>query len=108
MLTLPDGCQVVVAGDGDVRVAAQEGDAGARVGAVADDIAGAPEAVERARLLSVLERRLEGREVGVDVGDDSDTHGPRPTTSEYGSSLLSILLYRLGTALVEGEGSLKV
>ena len=44
------------------------------VGAVADDVAGAPEAVDGARLLGVAEDGLESFEVGVDVGGDEDAH----------------------------------
>ena len=49
-------------------------DAGVGVGAVADEVAEAPELL-RAVGLGGLDHRLEGVPVAVDVGDDGDPHG---------------------------------
>ena len=68
-----------VAGDGVVVVAVDGGDAArldqgadlVRVRAVADQVAAAVDRVD-IRPLDRLEHGLEGRQVGVDVGDDRD------------------------------------
>jgi hypothetical protein len=68
-----------IAGDGVVVIAVDGGDCAlldqgadlVRVRAVADEVAAAVDGID-VRTLSRLEYRLEGRQVGVDVGDDRD------------------------------------
>ena len=78
----------MVAGDGHVRIAAHERDAGARVGAVADDVARAPEAVDWALRGGVGKHGLEGGQVGVNVGGDDDAHGSQPAALSQTSILI--------------------
>ena len=66
--------QVVVAGEADGGVLAHQRAAVVGVGAVADDVAQAPQ-LAGAGGRDVGEHRLEGVPVAVDVGDDGDEHG---------------------------------
>ena len=75
----PGDGEVVVAGEAHRDMLAREFDAGVRLGAVADEVAQAPQL----GCLAVgdgLERGLEGVPVGVDVGDDGDLHRCRVRT----------------------------
>jgi len=65
--------EVVVAGQADRAVALGELDAGVRLGAVADQVAEAPDLVH-ARLVGRGQHGAEGRAVAVDVGGDRDAH----------------------------------
>ena len=64
--------EIVVAGQADRRVLAGEVDAGVGIGAVADQVAEAPQLLAVRVALIGLEHRLEGVAVAVDVGDDRD------------------------------------
>ena len=68
-----DHRQVVVAGQADRAVVAASSHAGVGLGAVADEVAEAPQLVGVGGL-DVGEHRLEGVAVAVDVGDDRDVH----------------------------------
>jgi hypothetical protein len=67
--------QVVVAGQAHGGVPAGQRAAVVGVGAVAHDVAQAPQ-LARAGVPDVVQHRLEGVPVAVDVGDDRDLHGP--------------------------------
>jgi len=68
---LPERGEVVVAEQTEVGVRARLGDAAVRLRAVADDVSEAPELVD-ALGAHVVEHRLEGVPVAVNVGDGSD------------------------------------
>ena len=68
-----DDREVVVAGEADRAVRAGQRDAGVRLGAVADEVAEAPQLV-RAVGLRCRDHGLEGLPVAVDVGRDRDAH----------------------------------
>ena len=65
--------EVVVAGEADRRVPPRQLDAGVGLGAVADEVAEAPQLLG-VRRRDRLEHRLERVAVAVDVGDDRDLH----------------------------------
>jgi hypothetical protein len=69
-----DGGVVVVAGHAAQVEAAQEGHAGSGVGAVAHDVAQAPHLIEGVLSLGVAEDGLQRLQVGMNVGDDGNTH----------------------------------
>ena len=69
---LDDG-EVVVAGEADRAVGLGQRDAGVGLGAVADEVAEAPQLLDL-RLLRGGDHRLEGVPVAVDVGRDRDAH----------------------------------
>ena len=79
-----DGGMVVVAGHAAQVEAAQAGYAGSGVGAVAHDVAQAPHLAEGVPLLGVAEDGLQRLQVGMNVGDDGNTHSAHsisPATS---------------------------
>src|ERR1700719_972573 len=63
----------MIAGDADAIGAADQRDAGGGVAIVADDVAEADDAVDRS-LGDVVKRRLQGLEIGVDVGNEREPH----------------------------------
>lgn len=67
--------EVVIAGDTERIRIADKRDAFGRIGVVADDVAEADDAVGAASR-DVGERRAQRLEVGVDIGDESEPHGP--------------------------------
>ena len=71
---LPSGRAVVVAGHKLRAGVPEAGDAFRRLGAVADGISQAQDALDGALGLGVAQHRLQGGEVGVDVRDDGDAH----------------------------------
>ena len=74
-------------------VVADQVDAVVRIGAVADDVAQAPD-LARGRAVDVLEDGLEGVAIRVDVGEDGDLHGVRtpPTVAASALEVLALLV----------------
>ena len=77
--------EVVVAGEAQVGVLAREVDARVGVGAVADEVAEAPDLLDRV-VGDVAEHRLERLAIAVDVRDDCDLHVRRLTRPQAGST----------------------
>src|SRR2546429_5862273 len=71
-----DLAEVVIAGQADVRPLPGPLAARVRLGAVAHDVAQAPDSIH-ARVVDLGQHGLQGRTVAVDVGDDGDAHGER-------------------------------
>jgi hypothetical protein len=67
-------CQIMVARDARVLMLTEQFNALIRVRPVTDEIAQAPDSVDWPRRLGMPEHCLEGRQVGVNVGDDCDAH----------------------------------
>ena len=65
---------VVIAGYADVIVLSEEGDALQGFGAVADNVAKAPDVLGPSPAVEVLEHGLERSQIAVDVGEDGITH----------------------------------
>ena len=83
--------EVVVAGQAHRGVLARELHAGVGLGAVADEVAEAPQLGGVAGG-DRLERRLEGVPVGMDVGDDRDLHLLSPHVRAHARRRYSLLL----------------
>lgn len=68
----------MVAGDGEHAGAGEAGDDGAGVGAVADDVAEAPDGIDGCAGVGIAEDGVECVDVAVDVGEDEDGHRANP------------------------------